>query len=287
MPSPPTHSARALFNKLFMLRTERAFTGSFLIVEGGDDSQFWQRWCARELCKIEIAGGRLGVEGVIARADHQHFSGALGIVDADFSGIDGVPPSANILYTDHHDLETLLLQSSALDHVLIYYGDTERITAFETRAGHSVRDALLARGLPFGRLRWLSERRTLRLPFDRLHPARFLLDDAWQLDSEHLHHEAARLCNLTLSELHAHLDTLPEAPPWKLCQGHDLLAILHQGLGSVLGQKPPNLRTLSASLHLAYQQHELHTSTLYRDIRSWECQNPPYRILPAPLQAAS
>jgi len=228
MPSSPRHSAAALFTKLFMLRSEGTFNGSFLVVEGDDDSRFWSRWHAAEYCKIEIAGGRPSVEGVIARADGRRFPGTLGIVDADFSGIDGAPKSPNLLYTDHHDLEALLLQSSALEHLLIYYGDADRIRGFVSSAGHSVRDALLARGLPFGRLRWLSERRTLRLPFDKLHPSNFLASDSWHLDSERLHHEASRLCNLTPSELHTHLDALPDAPAWALCQGHDLLAILHR-----------------------------------------------------------
>lgn len=266
-----------LFAELVMSRT--GFAGSFLVVEGDDDSRFWRRKIAGDLCELVIAGGRLNVEGTIAKVDAQRFAGALGIVDADFSGIDGTSPSPNLLYTEDHDLEAMLLQSSALDAVLVEYGDRQRIAAFEAKAGHGVREALLARGLPFGRLRWLSLQQRLPISFERLKPVRFVARAGWELDVDGLHGEAAKLCGLSVADLHARLDALPHAPAWALCQGHDLLQILNIGLASALGHSYPGHDTLASLLRQALQPHEFHATSIYRDVRAWESRNPPYLVL--------
>lgn len=244
-----------LYAELVMSRT--AFAGSFLIVEGDDDSRFWRRKIADGRCELVIAGGRINVEGTIAKVDAQRFAGALGIVDADFSGIDGTSPSPNLIYTEDHDLEAMLLQSSALDAVLVEYGDRGRIAAFEAQAGHGVREALLARGLPFGRLRWLALRLPLPLRFEKLKPARFVTRSGWQLDVDGLHEEAAHLCGLTVSELQIHLD-------------------------AALGHDYPGHSTLGKLLRQALQSHELQATSLHRDIRAWEARNPPFLVLAQP-----
>ncbi|HEY0135450.1 MAG TPA: DUF4435 domain-containing protein [Nannocystis sp.] len=265
-----------LFAELLMSRT--GFDGSFLVVEGDDDSRFWRRKVAKGKCDLVIAGGRLNVEGLITRVDTHRFGGTLGLVDADFSGIDGTSPSPNLIYTEHHDLEALLLQSSALDAVLVEYGDKARIEAFEARSGQRVVDALLARGLPYGRLRWLSQRLSLCLNFTKIPPARFIGSD-WHFDVDGLHDVAASLCNLPRADLLAHLAALPDTSPWMLCQGHDLLHILNLGLGTALGRHYPGHDALGKLLRQAFQLHEFQASPLYRDIRSWEARNPPYLVL--------
>lgn len=274
-----------LYNELVMSRADGA--GSLMLVEGEDDHRFWTRRVAREKCDLVIGGGRPNVEACIRLADRRRFRGALGVVDADFSCIDGNPTSPNLIHTEDHDLEAMLLQSSAFDAVLVEHGIRARIAAFEARECRAVRDALLARGLHFGRLRWLSQRRTVRLDFEALKPARFVDKAGWRLDVDALYLTAATLAGLAVDELHAHLADLPEAPAWALCQGHDLLHILNFGLASALGDRSPGHDALGRSLRLAFQHSELHTSRLYRDIRAWESRNSPYLILPPPSATAS
>ena len=273
-------NAGELFAELKMSRT--GFAGSFLLVEGEDDHRFWRRRVAANACELVIGGGKLNVEGCIERVDAQSFPGALGLVDADFSGIDGVSPSANLIYTEHHDLEATLLQSSVFEAVLDEYGDASRIAAFEARAGHDVRTALLARGLVFGRLRWLSQRQSLSIGFADLPIARFLEPAGWRLDETDLYTVAASLCGLTAAHLKAQVDALPGAHPWMLCQGHDLLHILNIGLARTLGRAYPGHDRIAGMLRQAFKPHELHGCTLHRDLRGWEARNPPYRVLPPP-----
>jgi hypothetical protein len=60
-------------------------------------------------------------------------------VDADFDRIEGrTPPSANLVFTDLHDLECMLIRSTAFDALLSEFGSSEKLQRFD-------RDALLAR----------------------------------------------------------------------------------------------------------------------------------------------
>jgi len=81
-----------------MLRT--AFSGSFLVVEGDDDSRFFSGRVARA-CEIVIAGGKPALEGCFAKLDAQRFRGALGVGDDDCESLNGkATPSPNIVITD-------------------------------------------------------------------------------------------------------------------------------------------------------------------------------------------
>src|SRR5262245_66524444 len=110
---------------------------TFALVEGQDDKGFVER---HTNCHGIIAHGR---PNVLAAVDilgrHPSFPGVLGIVDADFSRLEGqVAFGPNILVTDFHDMEVALLVSPALYHVLNEIGDVERISTFVRHIGYSV-----------------------------------------------------------------------------------------------------------------------------------------------------
>lgn len=143
-----------------VLMIRQVHRGSVLIIEGIDDYRFWMpRAATSPTCDLVVGHGKPGVEKVLIRLDQRGFAGALGIVDDDFDRPHARPlPSANLLATDAHDLECLLLCSPALDRVLAEYADPVRVRRFEHDHQTTVREALFARGLSFGRLRWLAHR---------------------------------------------------------------------------------------------------------------------------------
>ena len=77
-----------LANEIRMTRTQ--FSGSFLIVEGRDDRLFMVLFIALETCEIRVAYGKQNVCDVIDILDEDLFSGALGVIDADFDRIEGI-----------------------------------------------------------------------------------------------------------------------------------------------------------------------------------------------------
>ncbi len=79
----------------------------------------------------------------------ENFQRILAIVDADFERLECLPNVPNLILTDTHDLETMLIQSPALDKVLAEIGSEEKITKF----GKDIRSVLLQAGKPIGYLR--------------------------------------------------------------------------------------------------------------------------------------
>jgi hypothetical protein len=270
----------------------QVFEGSILVVEGDDDSRFWKSRTHRDRCDIVIAYGKPNILGSMPRLDREAFGGALGVVDSDFDAMDGASlPSPNIVATDHHDIETMLICSPALDKVLIELGSAKKIRAFEQCAGHSVREALLERALPLGRLRWLSSRERLGLQFRkrskdelrRIDYGKFVKRSTWAMEPQAMVKVVLNFSSrhdLDDRELMDQMAALPgKHDPRQVCNGHDLIGILAIGLGGVLGSRKPSLEELERQLRLAHEWNHLTATTLYHEIRGWEARNPPYRVL--------
>ncbi len=266
--------------EIIMSRTG-GFKGSFLVVEGPDDSRFFRSRIAKQECDIVIAGWKKAVETSIQKLDGQQFRGAVGVCDDDCSSLLGCQPSSpNLLLTEARDLDTWLVFSPALDRLLAEYGDVSAITAYEKNNG-PVRDNLARIATPFGRLRWLSLRDNLGLNFDKdkLLPPRFVKAN-WNFDPDELLAAAAQKLGDTPVNLQARLTTLPPANPWLVCQGHDLHKILAIGLrDGTLGIRNPSIDQIAAVLRSSFDDTHWLASRLATDLRQWESRNPPFRIL--------
>jgi len=281
---PPswTKDAAHIENEIIMHR--RTHCGSFLFLEGEDDSRFWDRRVSQE-CELVIGDGKPNVEGAVVRLDNRNFSGTLGIVDADFDRLQGrALPSPNLLATDAHDLECVLLRSAALERVLTEYGNRDKIRRFQDTHDCTVRDALLERGLVFGRLRWLSKRRGWDLSFAGLGPERFTDRSTWEVDRDGLYAEVSSRISPGI-DIHAAILELPDADPWWIFRGHDLIGLLRIGLQQVLGDLKPSkgVADVAALLRAAFDKNDLYRGAFGQSIRRWESTNPPYQVLSPPV----
>ena len=270
-------------NEIIMSRV--LFEGSFLLVEGPDDFKFWQtRICARR-CEIIVTEGKPNLLGAIENLNARQFAGALGVIDDDGDSLENKQTlSINLMTTDCHDLECLLLKSPALERgVLTELGNSVKIEKFQQQSGQSVRDRLLENGLAFGRIRWLSKHLDWQINFEALKIERFIDREAWIIDMQKLICVAAeQKNNLNVDEISCRLETFPDADPWLVCQGHDLLEILRIGLQKVLGDLKPSQGKshLAALLRAAFHDTHLAATQLYQNIRAWEHANAPYQVLP-------
>jgi len=240
--------------------------GSFFIVEGEHDSRFWRSRIQQNQCELVIANSKRTVLKVVERLELERFGGILGQVDSDHDHLLGrTMASAHLVYTDTHDLETLLLRSSALERLLAEHGDPEKIRRLEQTQGCGVRAALLARGLCFGRLRWASMCYGWELSFDKLHPARFIEKADWRVkEADLLSACTAQLPTIRSEQIQAAVEALPAADPWQVCQGHDLVDILNIGLQAVLGQTLLGRGRLASLLRVGLDHHELSQTELCR-----------------------
>jgi len=101
------------------IRQDKSYQGVYLIVEGQSDYSFYTKFIDKKACQIEIAYGCLKVIAVISNLEQTHYQKVLDIVDADFKKLDNeILTSDNILLTDVHDLETMIIQSPAFEQVI-------------------------------------------------------------------------------------------------------------------------------------------------------------------------
>ena len=264
-----------------ILMTRQLFGGSFLVLEGDDDSRFWRAHTSRDDCEIVIAGGKPSVIGGLTRLASRRFSGAVGIIDSDCDRLLGVSLTGpNTIYTDTHDMEGTLLRSRALEKVLAEYGDPAKIKRFEGRDGCSVRDALLMRAFPLGRLRWYSLLVGAALDFKQLHPIRFVDVATWSFDEDALLTAALRQGSLPAKDdLLAQLNSMPSGDLWDICQGHDMVDMLGLGLKRQLGNGNPGRDRIASSLRTGMERSELAATRVYGSLRTWERRNEPFRVL--------
>jgi len=158
-------TAQRFANKIRMMRSQDRRT--FLIIEGSTDQRFYQFLVDREKkhCLVINADNKQNAVDALNNLEQTQFRGVLAIVDADFDVLKQTVSSGdNVLLTDSHDLETMILKSPALEKILGAYGSQEKIEQFVKEHGKTVRQKLLEEGLHLGYLRW------------------FVLDD---LDKEH------------------------------------------------------------------------------------------------------
>ena len=260
-----------------------SFTGTFLLVEGGSDKIFYERFIDKLVCQIVIGSGKERVIAILDSLEKSNYSGIIGIVDADFDRLNNISyPSPNLLCTDTHDLETMLIQSPALDKVIAEFGSEEKIAKFG-----DVRIALLKAGQSIGYLLWLSLDKELNLKFEGIEFGKFIDLKTLKIDESKLIIEVknkSQIFSLSSQELQQQLIDRKNSSHdlWQVCRGHDLVEILSFGLRKTIGTNAPNdvkLEILERSLRLAYEDVYFHQTRLYSDLGIWETNNSPFKIL--------
>lgn len=274
--TPGTIAAEVLMERM-------VHRGSFLLVEGDDDVRFFRPRIDDDSCHLVDCRGKRNALAAIARLDQARLRGALAVVDDDFDTLLGtVPPSLNWVRSDAADLECLLLRSPALERALAELADPNAVRQLNDAEG-SVRAALLSRGLPFGKLRWLALRRGWSLPFEQLKAANFIDATSWQVGLDALYAEGVRLgMPLSAEAIQAELAALPAADAWSVCRGHDLIDILLVGLKGGLGRggrSQPSRELVSSLLRQSLHADEFAATLLHAGIVSWQDRNPPYQVL--------
>ena len=256
--------------------------GAFLVLEGVNDVRFW-RTRRHDTCELVDGEGKPNVVGAVHRLDTVGIRGILGIVDDDYDSLMGTSHmSRNLVATDAHDLECLLCRSPALDRVLAEFGIAGKIQEFEEAAGVDVRSGLLDRTTVFGRLRWAARRHDLDIDFEAIRVPRFIDINTWTVDGDELVRTVSdggspHDCDV----LKRRIAELPDADPWSVARGHDMIEILRIGLMHVLGTLPASKGSadIARVLRAAISLEDLQRTTLYADMRTWESDND-YLVLP-------
>jgi Protein of unknown function (DUF4435) len=272
-------------NQIRMRRS--TFTGVFLLVEGSSDEVFYERFIDKLICQIVVMSGKPSskerVIAVLNILEKSNFLGVLGIVDADFDRLEtSAHHSPNLLRTDTHDLETMLINSPALDKILAELGSTEKISKFI-----SVRDTLVAAGISIGYLRWISQCDGLNLTFKGITFSKFINKKSLQLNELELIKEVknkSQAFSLDTKEIQQQITKQKSNSHdcWQICCGHDLVGLLSLGLCNAIGsmqQSEVETDSLERFLRVAYEEVYFQKTQLYSNIQKWENDNQLFKVL--------
>jgi len=266
----------SIVNTARMMRTQ--YTGTILMVEGSTDERVYGNFVSNTKCRLIIATGKDKAVRALELLENGGLDGILTIIDADFWRLDGIEPdSSNLLMTDSHDLETMILYSDALDKVLSEFGSAGKIA----KLGRPIRDILLECGLPIGYLRWLSSptKDNLSLKFKELSFDKFVDEKTLCVDVDNLIRELkTNSKDSTLDENETKLKIMVLAG-----EGHDLVQILSVGLINLFGN-PRSVGTVThdpvdGMLRLAYNHSHFCLTRLHNSIKDWEKANPPFTVV--------
>ncbi|MEH2441933.1 DUF4435 domain-containing protein [Nostoc sp.] len=264
------------------------YTGTFLLVEGSSDKTFYTRFVDQLVCELVETSGKPSSKQraieILKILEESNFQGVLAIVDADFDRFETLLyTSPNLLRTDSHDLETMLINSPAFNKVLAEFGSEEKIAQFT----QDVRLVLIENGISVGYLLWISKSNGLNLTFEGITFSKFLNERTLQIDELKLIQEIknkSQAFSLNEKDMQERLKSQKSNnhDPWQICCGHDLVEILSFGLRKALGSNKaadvePN--SLERSLRLAYEEIYFYQTQLYLDIKTWESKNQPFRVL--------
>ena len=258
---------------------------SHLLVEGKDDRCIYSRFTSEEICKVRSCGGYVPLLDAISELDQSDFDGYLGVKDSDFDVISGKTRSEHVLTTDGHDLEIMLLKSSALESIIddrIYnaFGQTNDNFKF------AVRQKLFKCGSVIGYLRFVSEK------------CRWGIDINTEMFEKHVTTDceiplevAARELKLVFPEIDVSQISVTEFEYLSstflehLCVGDDLLYMLGvifpllamEILGSRIGLSDRRWKLLKSK----YSRVLFEMTALCEKLKIWEANNPCYQILTA------
>ncbi|MFG3818381.1 DUF4435 domain-containing protein [Limnothrix redekei] len=276
-------------NAIHMRRS--TFSGAFLLIEGNSDRTFYERFIDDKECQIVVTSGKSRAISILKILEGFSFQGVVAIVDADFDRLENfVSTSPNLIQTDTHDLETMLLISPALEKVIREFGirsDDESSRQKMTDFSNTIRTKLLDCGIPIGYLRWISLQESLDLTFDGIEFARFIDGKTLQICLRNLIREVKNKSQahlLQTEDLQTEIENQRDDShdPWQVCCGHDLVQILSLGLRQLASKKNKSEvkpDDLERSLRLAYEGVFFYQTQLYTKICLWESNNPTFRVL--------
>ncbi|EDN70704.1 cytoplasmic protein [Beggiatoa sp. PS] len=285
------------------IRQDKSYQGTYLIVEGKSDYWFYTKFIDQKVCQVQIAYGCLKVITVINNLEQTHYQQALGIIDADFRRLENETLlSDNILMTDVHDLETMIIQSPAFEQVIESYYVKERYEAFIAKKQDDLRNILLQLAKPIAYLKWINKIYDYGLLFKPQKETDKPLDYTKFIEKNNLTFKGydeliKTVINYTINKIHPQKLTLSqqdildkiklkemEGQPdlWQLCNGHDLTNLIAIALLKAISSynaKAVAYTEIERNLILAYDSFYFKSTNLLISIKNWEKQQPDRKIL--------
>lgn len=279
------------YANLVRLLRERYTDYTILLLEGDTDARFYRKYLHPK-CEIVVTDGK--EKAVIAlqilAKKEEDLQGVVSVLDADYWHLEKSPlPSKSTFLTDKHDLEGMLLISEALENY-IYELVPGKKGHLVQKIAETLRETILAIGLPMGCLRWIDSKEHWNLSFKALSFSEVINLSALEFNIEQaitiIGSESPAFKSSTpelLEKMNQILDSSPD--PWQLCRGHDLVHILSVIIGKIIHDESKvtlsdaiNSRAINRGLRMAYTTEFFRATDLFSDIIQWQLGNIPFKV---------
>jgi len=284
-------TASSVANSVRMKRTQNPH--AFAIVEGGTDKRAYEVFTAPHACKIEIAHGKANLIAALETLQNDGVQGIIGIADADFDRVIGTKPLQDLVLTDLHDLECMMICSDGFARIVSEFGNREKIENF-VGSGMSLLERIATESQKVGLVRLASIENSLELRFDGLKFSRFVdqatlvVDEDQLLDSVFNLSRGATVSRSEVLQIIVELQGRSELHSWQLICGHDFVELMAIGFRKALGAEKAiavAAESLERALRLSYPREAFHRSRMFAAIEAWEDEHSPYAILERPPES--
>lgn len=272
-----------------VIMTRQVCESLIILVEGYNDEKTYTKFLAASDSETISSWGKENVLAAISILENEELLGILGIVDADFWHIDGHSPiSVNVIVTDYHDLEMMMIGSNSFSYFLNEVASKHKIIQIlNVYKVDDLRDILFQKALPLACLRRYSLKNGLDLNFNELKFNKFINRENFELDLEKMieivlscsKNPALSLENM-IYQIRKMINSITD-DPYQMCCGHDVIAILGVGLRKCIGgrlKETASLEILESELRMCYDSDCFRKTQLYRDAVEWSQNNPKYQV---------
>lgn len=235
-----------------------------VLVEGDDDSRFWQRWLKYQPL---TRGGCEGVVQACGELRAAGLSGFVGLIDRDYCNHHHA--GADLLVTEFRDRECDLLQSNGLDSFRAAFGLLNLAPEIRSRILNAIEPFSVARLVYF----WKRE----AFPED-FHPANSRIFDPSNLSTseDEFSKRWSELSGGDEAEFKELADSalkMVRTSPWLFANGHDALKVLHliSHTDSEFHKKQcKNFHATAWQFELAFDKTDLDSVRLWSELAQWE-----------------
>jgi hypothetical protein len=259
------------------VKMERAgyFKGALLVVEALSDKKVWTALVRPQACRVLLSFSKsCALKALQLLGSLDEAFGMLVVLDDDFDALLGRRlVNDNAIYTDAHDLESVLIRSGALDRVIAEFVDSELLVTWESREQSHIRERILQNAKPVGNVRLVAQRDRWDVSFA-------------SLSCFSLYDESIGAVNITrLAEFITRQN--PAISPsyvsdiavlqfshdlWHLCHGSDLLTILCILLKDQFGVRHIGPESLFSHLRVGFSKFDFEQTQMFKDVTAWEAR---------------
>lgn len=266
-----------------LLEKDDAKGKTLLLVEGPDDEYIFKKLSCFASCKVAREDGDNNIIEAIKKHNKHNKKSILAIKDSHFDHIMARTLPPNVLTTDGHDVEVMILSTEALEDFV-----DSRVIGMDEDKVEGLKSALRVRlfelGALFGYLRFKSQQYALADKIN-VHTIMQLLDSSCEFTLNDVVN-VLRDCSQDLDETifsQEELEELSKHFLHDLCRGHDMVDILSKIFTPLcifhLGEKVNPGRPLAEQLLAIFSRQHFNTTNLCRKIEAWQNDNHPHKVL--------